>query len=57
MINNGQINKGQVNNFVKCLKLVVVYRSFHKNKIWAAKAKDFRTPKDSTAITFKWNYY
>ena len=30
--NSGYINKGQVDNFVKCLELVPVYRIIYKNK-------------------------
>ena len=39
MVNSGLINKGQVDNFVKCLKLVPVYRIFCKNKPQAVKVK------------------
>ena len=37
------MNKGQVDIFVKCLKLVLVYRIFYMNKPWAARNKGFRT--------------
>ena len=33
---HGQINKGQVDNFVKCLELVLVYIFFCKNQAQAA---------------------
>ena len=43
MVNSGKINKAQVDNFVKCLKLVLVYRLFCKNKLQAARNKGFKT--------------
>ena len=33
MVNSGWINKGQFDNFVKCLKLVLVHKIFYKNKL------------------------
>ena len=42
-----------VDNFVKCLKLVLVYRIFYKNKPYAARNKGFRTYVDPKAITLK----
>ena len=53
MVNSGWINKGQVDNFVKYLKLVLVYRIFYKNKPYAARNKGFRTYVDSKVITLK----
>ena len=32
VINSGKINKDQVDNFVRCLKMVLVYKMFYKNK-------------------------
>ena len=53
MVNCGQINKGQVDIFAKCLKLVLIYRTFYKNKPQAARNKGFRTYVDSKALTLK----
>ena len=43
MVNCGYINKGQVDVFVKCLKLILVYRILYKNKPQAARNKGLRT--------------
>ena len=46
--------------FVKCLKLVLLYKIFCKNKSKAVRNKDFKTYVNSKAVTFKpgkWNYY
>ena len=37
MVNHGWINKGQVDIFVKFLKLVLVYSIFYKNHIGSKK--------------------
>ena len=52
-VNRGQINKDQVDVFVKCLKLVLVYRIFYKNKPWTTRNKGFRTYAYSKALNFK----
>ena len=57
MVNSGYIYKDQVDNFVKCLKLVLVYRMFYKETIGC---KGFRTCVDSKTVTltpWKRNYY
>ena len=51
MVKSEYISKGEVDNFVKRLELVLVYRIYNK---------DFRTYVDSKALTlktWKWNYY
>ena len=53
MVNSGKINKAQIDNFVKCLKLILVYRLFCKNKLQVARNKGFRTSMDSKALTLK----
>ena len=53
MVNCIQINNGQVNVFVKCKKLVLVYRHFCRKKPYAARNKGFTTYVDSKALTLK----
>ena len=43
MVNREWKNKDQVDVFVKCLRVVLEYRSFYKNKPKTAKNKGFRT--------------
>ena len=37
------LDRCQIDNFVKCLKFILVYRMFYKNKPEVAGNKDFRT--------------
>ena len=37
------VDRCQINNFIKCQKFVLVYRMFYKNKVEAARIKDFGT--------------
>ena len=53
MINRGYINEIQVDIFVKCLKLVLVYNFFYKSKPEAARIKPFKPCVDSKALTLK----
>ena len=57
-VNRGQINKGQVDVFVKCLKLVLASRISYKNKL--AANKGFITYVDSKVLIlkpWKWIYH
>ena len=53
MVNSRQINKGQVDTYVKCLKLVLVYIVFYKSDPQAARNKVFRIYVDSKVMTLK----
>ena len=53
MVNSGQINKCQDDNFMKWLKLVLVYRIVYENTPKAARNKDFRTYVNLKSIALK----
>ena len=52
--------RGQVDIFVKRVKLVLTCKFFYKNKPWATRNEGFTTYVDSKPLTWKsrqWNYY
>ena len=48
-----RLTKGPVDVFMKCLKLVLVYKFFYKSKSQTARNKGFRTYVGSNALTVK----
>ena len=48
MVNHREIDKSHVDVFVKCARMVLVYRIFYKNKPYVA-----RNYVDSKALTLK----
>ena len=48
---------GQIDVFVKYLRVVLVYRIFYKNKPQAARYKRFRTYVNSKALALSLNHY
>ena len=48
-----RLTNARLKIFVKCLKLVLLYKIFYKNKSKAVRNKDFKTYVNSKAVTFK----